>query len=613
MDDTGQFTRTMVLSDGDLDLLDGKKLPSLTLQVFHRDGVQEVPLSNGSAIVLGRSPRRGVAIRDSSLSREHVRVVRQDGEVWLEDLGSTNGTRVDGEPVATARIEPGASLAFGRVLATLLPALPTDGRAADLLSHDRFVRALHQEIARAADHRRSVALLMFRSHAAPDRVPGRWLPLLRQRLRPYDQLALYSSDTIEVLLPELDAEGASRLATEVVAAADGACAGLGAFPAHGSSAEELLDHVLQAARAARPSRPLAMATLDRGPARALEAPTGPVIRSEAMRTLFELVDKLAPSSIPVLIEGETGTGKELVARALHERGPRGECPLVAVNCGAIPGELVESTLFGHEKGAFTGATQRKRGVFEAADGGTVFLDEIGELPAQAQATLLRVLETRRVTRVGSTAEVEVDVRVLAATHQDLAAMAQQGGFRRDLVYRLNAMTLCIPPLRERRDDVQPLVQRFVERFDLADERGVHTVTDAAMELLWQYDWPGNVRELRNAVERAVVICAGDAIDVEDLPAPIRALAGQEQPEVAQHPDARSEAAPAAQPAGDGLRQAGLKQTVQQYEADLILGALRRAGFDRPAAAKELGLPLRTLSHKMKVYGLRPVDLATDRG
>jgi len=215
------------------------------------------------------------------------------------------------------------------------------------------------------------------------------------------------------------------------------------------------------------------------------------------------------------IDQVTGTGKEVLARLIHEGGPRRDKPLVAVNCGAIPAELLESTLFGHERGAFTGAGQQQKGLFEAADGGTIMLDEVGELPAAAQVALLRVLEEKRVRRVGATREIEVDVRVIAATHRDLEAMVEARSFRRDLFYRLNGVDVTLPPLRARREDIAPLAERFLKKAAKANGREVRSIAPEAMVLLKEYGWPGNVRELRNAVERAVVIA--EAARLLDMP------------------------------------------------------------------------------------------------
>ncbi|HEX6972129.1 MAG TPA: sigma-54 dependent transcriptional regulator, partial [Limnochordia bacterium] len=244
-------------------------------------------------------------------------------------------------------------------------------------------------------------------------------------------------------------------------------------------------------------------------------------RSPALRRVHDLVDRVAPTVATVLITGETGTGKELVARAIHRLSPRRAKPFIAVNVGALPETLLESELFGHEKGAFTGAAERRLGRFELADEGTLFLDEIGEVPPATQVKLLRVLEERVVTRVGGTQEIEVDVRVVAATNTPLREAVERGTFRADLFYRLNVLRIYLPPLRERRQDIPLLVRRFVRELSQQHDRPFHGISAEAMQRLVEYPWPGNVRELRNLIESMVVLSPGREIGPEDIPPQIR--------------------------------------------------------------------------------------------
>jgi DNA-binding NtrC family response regulator len=238
--------------------------------------------------------------------------------------------------------------------------------------------------------------------------------------------------------------------------------------------------------------------------------------SPALRRVLEQIAQVATTDSTVLIQGETGTGKELVARAIHERSPRRERPLVKVNCAALPRDLVESELFGHEKGAFTGATQQRRGRFELADGGTLFLDEAGELPLEAQAKLLRVLQEREFDRVGGTRSLRTDVRVIAATNRDLHARVAAGGFRADLYYRLNVFPIVVPPLRERRDDIPGLVRHFATKAARKLGRTLDGISPAFVERASAYDWPGNIRELENLVERAIIMSNGGVLDAVEL-------------------------------------------------------------------------------------------------
>ncbi|HEY0969472.1 MAG TPA: sigma-54 dependent transcriptional regulator [Gemmatimonadales bacterium] len=249
--------------------------------------------------------------------------------------------------------------------------------------------------------------------------------------------------------------------------------------------------------------------------------TGLIGQSEAIREVLVQVEQMAPVSSTVLVEGESGTGKELVARAIHRLSPRRNRPFIAVNVGALPETLLESELFGHEKGAFTGAAERRIGRFELAHTGTLFLDEIGDIPPATQVKLLRVLESRELTRVGGTQVIPVDVRVVAATNRPLRELVAEGSFRADLYYRLNVLRIYLPPLRERREDIPLLVRRFVRELSKAHDRRFHGISAEAMEILRDYPWPGNVRELRNLVESMVVLAPGREIQAEDIPRPIR--------------------------------------------------------------------------------------------
>ena len=299
--------------------------------------------------------------------------------------------------------------------------------------------------------------------------------------------------------------------------------------------------------------------------------------SDAMQEVFRLIRQAAPTQATVLIEGPSGTGKELVAHALHALSPRANGPFVAVECAALNGNLLESELFGHEKGAFTDAVARRIGRFEAADGGTIFLDEISEIPPSTQVKLLRVLETRSFERLGSSETIHTDIRIVAACNRDLAQLVREGKFREDLYYRLAVIDIRLPALRERRGDIPLLVTRFLTEFSAANGNRVTGITPAAMKILESYDWPGNVRELRNAVERMVVLSPGGQIDVKDVPDFSRA------PSVS----------PALQviPAG----------TLEETEKARILAALEQVHGNRSRAAQVLGISRRTLYRKLDEY------------
>jgi DNA-binding NtrC family response regulator len=308
---------------------------------------------------------------------------------------------------------------------------------------------------------------------------------------------------------------------------------------------------------------------------------GIVGRSQGMEELLDRLRVVAPTRSTVLIVGESGTGKELVANALHQNSPRSQGPFVAINCGAIPGEILESELFGHEKGAFTGAHQRRIGLIERASGGTLFLDEISELSPDLQVKLLRVLEERHIMRVGGASQIDVDFRLVAATNRDLEEWVESGRFRQDLYYRLKVVTLEIPPLRERREDIPVFVQHFLELINRELDRNVHGVHSAVLSALKRQSWPGNVRELRNLIESMVLFAKTDEITLEDLPAEYRTATESSVPEES------TEWRP---------------RPMAEIEREAILRTVEHTRGHRARAADLLDIGLRTLQRKLKEYG-----------
>ena len=303
-------------------------------------------------------------------------------------------------------------------------------------------------------------------------------------------------------------------------------------------------------------------------------------QSLAIQEVFETIRQAAPSRATVLIQGESGTGKELVARALHQLSPRVQGPFVPLHCAALSSTLLESELFGHEKGAFTGAAELRRGRFELADGGTLFLDEVGEIPPAVQVKILRVLEERRFERVGGQETIETDVRLLAATNRDLRRMVDEGAFREDLFYRLNVVTIHLPPLRERPEDIPLLAGHFLKTLAAENGKKLEGLTPEAMSALMAYSWPGNVRELRNVIERMVVLARGETLGVRDIPAGLREGAR-----------------------GRGVSVSGAL-SLEEVEKQMILRALKAHDGHRIKAAAQLGISPRTLHRKLNEYGLR---------
>jgi transcriptional regulator with GAF, ATPase, and Fis domain len=302
--------------------------------------------------------------------------------------------------------------------------------------------------------------------------------------------------------------------------------------------------------------------------------SGIIGKDPKMQVIYKLIEDIAPTDASVLIEGESGTGKELVARAIHQKSPRKDRPFIVINCSAYPTTLLESELFGHEKGAFTGATRQKSGRFEQAHGGTVFLDEVGEIPLSAQIRLLRVLQTQRFERVGGEQTLSVDVRIIAATNKELLQEVKNGRFREDLYYRLNVIPINLPPLRERLNDIPVLGRHFLLRFAMEQGKYIEEFSTEAMRTLLDYSWPGNVRELENSIEHAIVLAKGGQIMVSDLPAALYA---------------------------EKRKKALGQPTITEHERDLVEKVLEECGWNKKEAARRLGISRNTLYVKLKKY------------
>jgi DNA-binding NtrC family response regulator len=320
-------------------------------------------------------------------------------------------------------------------------------------------------------------------------------------------------------------------------------------------------------------------------------------RSDVMQEVFRLVDQVAPARSTVLITGESGTGKELIAKAIHEASPRAQKPFVTVNSSNIPSELLESELFGHTRGAFTGAVAAKKGLFEVADGGSIFLDEIGDIPPETQVRLLRVIQEREFTPLGDTSPRRVDVRIVAATNIDLKEAVKQGAFREDLYYRLSVVPIELPPLRDRRVDILPLAQHFIRKFNEENARHVsEQIAPDVLALLESYSWPGNVRELENAIERAVVIAPGDEVTRECLRTEIS------DPQLARAAAREGASGVVSLEIGRGIN---FYDEVRRFEIDLIRRALDQTGGHQSRAARLLGMNATTLNSKIKTYNIDP--------
>jgi DNA-binding NtrC family response regulator len=555
--------------------------PRFLLLLSGRGGVQVEELGPAATRIVGRAAPADLIVDDPSLSRRHARLHTQQTGVLVEDLGSKNGTSCDGEAIESVLVRPGMQARLGGVVLTVRRASELERRGFD--DFERFLGRIDDELLRARTFGRPMSLLMLRALSVePD---DAWWLRVRAELRAIDTIAVYAPGVVLVLLPELTPAETRLVASELArkrADEPTLVCGVATLQEGAQTSHALLEAASRAARTANRAQQVVQTPSS-------DAADGePLILNPAMRELYRLARRVASHAAPVLILGETGTGKELIARHIHEAGARRDEPFRAINCSAIPASLLESVLFGHERGAFTGANEARKGIFEEADGGTLFLDEIGELPLLAQAALLRVLETKQLTRVGGTRVIEVDVRCVSATHCDLEAMIANKTFRSDLFHRLNLLTLQVPPLRERRDEIEALAMLFLRASASGACAGPRSFSSDALKCLCAYAWPGNVRELRNVVERAALLCEGPDVSEDALPERMRvAVAATSTAD-----DKR---------AGSGGRFATM---VRSYETQLITEALAATAGNQTKAAELLGMPLRTLVYKLRSFGLR---------
>jgi two-component system, NtrC family, response regulator AtoC len=561
---------------------------------------------------IGRARENDIQIIDASVSRVHAIIRITESGVTIEDQGSANGTRVRGAVIETGKPVPvvlGEVMDLGSAM-VMVQQRPIATREWRIWAHGYFEGRLEDECARAARSSGSFGLVRIRVAGEGDLVQQ----VLANALRADDVVGLYGPGDYEVLLVERSEADLGWLITSLEKAFDDvgieARVGTALFPRDGRSADVLEAKAGSLARGA-PVEP---------------AQVGPiVVRSPVMRKLHELLERVAPGEITVLILGDTGVGKEVLAEQVHRRSPRAAKPFLRLNCAALSESLLESELFGHERGAFTGAHQLKAGLLETAQGGTVFLDEIGELPMTVQVKLLRVLEERQVWRVGGVKPRPIDVRFVAATNRDLETAVTEHKFRQDLYFRLAGVTLHIPPLRERPEEIEPLAREFARQ--LSRRPRPPALSPDVIALLLGYSWPGNIRELRNAIERAVLLAGDGAVMAEhfavekmtatistpisDAPLPRTTAARANTPEPKasnlQHdtlPPApeQSDAANSALSLGERLR-----RQVQEVERQHIIDALTRCGGNQTRAARELGISRRTLISRLEAYNIpRPL-------
>jgi len=598
------------------------------------------PLPDFGKITIGRAPQNDVVVDDPSISRRHAILHLGPSGVRVEDLGSANGTRICDSKLFTPqpadmmrtaelldrRVEPGVPVPvtpdtvvkIGTV--TLVVQSSSAGaRPRRLWPHGYFEGCLEEECARAERSRSRFAVLRLRV----DQTAGRGLAeeVLAEATRTIDVIATYAPGEYELLIIDAEPPKAEEVRRRIVTglADRGATAstGIAFHPIDGRSPEALLAKA-NARLDPRDELEAAGRKADAAPAVVVVDPT--------MQRLYSLAERIADSTISVLVLGETGVGKEVLAETIHRLSPRRNQPFVKLNCAAFTETLLESELFGHERGAFTGAVAQKQGLLESADGGTVFLDEVGELGHSTQVKLLRVLEERKVLRVGSLKPKEIDVRFVAATNRDLEAEVAAGNFREDLFFRLNGIPLLIPPLRERPLEVEPLARALIAHICKKAGRPEPDLTQPAIDLLRRYSWPGNIRELRNVMERAVLLSGREPIALEHLPVekmvstlPARSFRGSLPPPVPPAPrNAPSVPAPKTRPPdyeatlpvprpttppASGADANALKSGVEMVERDLIIRALEQCAGNQTQAAKLLGISRRTLVSRLEQYNL----------
>jgi len=558
-DELEQLGNTVLTAEAvDVDEDDGREHAGHLQMVVIGNGMfATYPLCDGAAIAIGRSTQCDITIDDESISRRHA-IVRVGTTLTIEDVGSSNGTCVRGKRL---KLGKPTEIAVGELVTVGAARLMVQRRAVPvrprrLWTHDYFEARLEEECARVQRGGSGFALLRI----CPDRRARASFveETLADLFRDSDVLGKYGPHEYEAMLPNTapaNADDALRRLEGVLLERGLKCqVTLACCPRDGYSPYQLAAKVKVTANGTP----------------ATSAASDIIVSDPQMQNLHQMVQQIAGSQISVLVLGETGVGKEVFARAVHRASPRASGPFVEINCAAVTETLLESELFGHEKGAFTDAIMAKPGLIETAHGGTLLLDEIGEMPLATQAKLLRVIEDSQVRRVGALKARSIDVRFVASTNANLESEIASGGFRRDLYYRLNAVTLVIPPLRERLSDLEALAVAFVAR---ARPARPPELTQEALELMKRYSWPGNVRELKNVIERAVLLSGGGPIRPEHLPlekmraivmtrSPPRIVRGRED------------------------------------EQDLLVQALERTAGNQTQAARILGISRRTLVNRL---------------
>jgi DNA-binding NtrC family response regulator len=562
------------------------------------------PLPGSGSVNIGRSSKCAVQIDDPMASREHaiLHISSQGGATALsiEDVGSANGTRVRDMIIRPGERVP-IALGEGTIIGSTVIMVLQNRSAAGvgrLLAHSDFESRVENECARAAISKSSFALARVRFSSAAHWM--RVLPLLVRELPPPHVVAGYGPNDYEILIVEVGEGEPERMVKHLLTSCKDAGlearSGVAIYPRDGRTADALLAAASTALKAGVPPQQPAV----------VRTPDG-----ATMQRVREMAARVASSPINVLILGECGVGKDVLAQLVHKLSPRAGRPFVALNCAGLTETLLDSELFGHEKGAFTGAVSSKMGLLESASGGTVFLDEIGDMPPSMQAKLLRVIENREVRPVAGLKARPIDVRFIAATNKDLEAAVRRGDFRSDLMYRMNGITLAIPPLRDRIEEIRPLAETFADSaWSETGRPGAVMISSEAMVRLKSYRWPGNIRELKNMMERAVALSDGPEILLEHLPLEKMGPVTDET-RVTLTPEGFRAAAARANEYGSRLPT--LTDPVKLKERQRIVDALAACNGNQTRAAERLGMPRRTFVSKLDQYEIpRPQKNAPGR-
>jgi DNA-binding NtrC family response regulator len=575
------------------------------IRFIYDDTVLKYHVGKADRVVIGRGEEADVRVTFHDISRRHA-MVRLTPSLAICDLGSTNGTTLAGsrlQPSVWAPIEPGTAFHIANVVVVIQGVSAGDPRR--VLGAVELQRALREQLTTFAADGKPFAVATIRCESQ-----RKWTDAVAGFLAPRDTIAFFDESNVTLLLVNRTAEQCEHLVSEVnshLQILGGApFVHTRACPRDGSTLEALMPEAAAEVQRHETIRP-------GGPGQ------GPVIRGEKMARIYGVLDEIAPSKTSILMLGETGAGKEVLARYIHSKSGRPEAPFVALNCAALPENLLESELFGYEKGAFTGAVSAKPGLLEAAENGTVFLDEAGEMPLSTQAKLLRVLEERTVLRLGALKPRPINARLLAATNRNLQAEIAAGRFRADLYYRLNGVSVVIPPLRKRRDEIIPLAMHFAAAAAAQLRKPVPFFAADVLTRLVDYPWPGNVRELKSVVERAVLFCRGGSILTEHLPeevavVPVDPDAVEPTPQTVRMTNPEIPAVPKAPslpvfepPTGtrhSPLPPSGvnsLRGELDALEKERVLAALEQANWNQTRAAELLGMTRRALIGRLERY------------